>query len=558
MSEQMVERSDYRVTWVLGWSSMMLYIFSMGHWMKIPCQVFLCVSLLFVSSCTDDDEVNGNDDDVGHDDDTGDDDSSDCVVRWAVAAGGSGLDGGIGVEQREDGSIVVVGTYEYTALFGEGTSSETQESSNGVTDIFIVEYDSDGVLSWIRSVGGEGFDGATDVKITNDGSLIICGSTSDGAIFGYGEPSELVIDTFGDSDLFLARYRDDGEFQWVSTAGGKGLLFLIPYDLSLMEDGSYIVVGCGRGEIGSAVTFGTGEINETTWSIAGESDGFVARYFEDGTLAWVKNFGSGDFDYATGVSVLSDGSIIVTGSYTDDTIFGEGEPAETLLEGNGDNTIFIAQYGQEGNLVWAKRIVGPETELTSGSLAVFEDDTFAIAGSFGSMEGGPSIATFGEEEAQETTLESSDGMDFFIARYGDNGTLMWVKQASGVGNEYDSSLDIGPGDVITVTGAFDGDILFDVNGEGELSLESSGELDIFTARYLGDGELLWACKAGGPSTDQSQDISLKADGSFILTGVQSGNAIFGNTSENMVMLPSYGSWDMFIASYGTSKYGVSN
>ncbi|MCX6647216.1 MAG: hypothetical protein NTY09_12790, partial [bacterium] len=74
-------------------------------------------------------------------------------------------------------------------------------------------------------------------------------------------------------------------------------------------------------------------------------DIFIARYNPDGTLAWAKHVGGSGFEAGSGVTALSDNSIVVSGPFTGTVIFGRGETNETQLVSTSMQNIFIARFG---------------------------------------------------------------------------------------------------------------------------------------------------------------------------------------------------------------------
>lgn len=75
-------------------------------------------------------------------------------LLWAVRAGGSDRDWGLGIAALADGSALVSGAFSGTATFGPGEPGETLLTSAGDTDIFVARHNADGTLAWARWAGG--------------------------------------------------------------------------------------------------------------------------------------------------------------------------------------------------------------------------------------------------------------------------------------------------------------------------------------------------------------------------------------------------------------------
>ena len=132
-------------------------------------------------------------------------------------------------------------------------------------------------------------------------------------------------------------YRDDGSDNFES---GADTLVVTVDTLSLITGTQ-------------TVTFGDGETNETEVSSVGSVDVFVAKYYSNGVLAWVKNAGGTEWDEGHDITFLSDGFCIVTGQFRGMAAFGQGENQGTQLVSAGSGDLFVAKYRPDGSLVWA-------------------------------------------------------------------------------------------------------------------------------------------------------------------------------------------------------------
>jgi len=214
---------------------------------------------------------------------------------------------------------------------------------------------------------------------------------------------------------------------------------------------------------------------------------------------------------------------IVTGTFRGTATFGD-----TTLTSVGSGDMFIAKYDGDGNFLWVEQAGGTGSD---GGRAIATDGSgnSIVTGHF------TGTATFGD-----TTLTSAGSGEIFIAKYDGDGNFLWVEQAGGTfegrlghGIATDSS-----GNSI-VTGHFRSTATF-----GDTTLTSAGSVDIFIAKYDGDGNFLWVEQAGGTGFDGGGAIATDGSGNSIVTGGFSGTATFGDTT-----LTSVGSGDMFIAKY---------
>ncbi|TET37342.1 MAG: hypothetical protein E3J72_06235 [Planctomycetota bacterium] len=316
--------------------------------------------------------------------------NADGTFAWAKSAGGTGIDIGEGVSVFPDGSAVVTGYFNDNATFGLGEPGETTlvvtNPSFGRSDVFVAKYNPDGTLAWAKPAGGTEHDRSQAVCTYSNGSAIITGYFRSSAIFGPGEPGQILIGAVAE-DTFIAKYNSDGTIAWARNAGvdsnGNGI--------AALSDGSAIL--CGY--IASPIT---------GWDI------YIAKHYSSGGLAWGKRASGNSFSEALDVAAFVDGSSVIIGQLSNTYTFGPGEFGETPLTANGSFDIFVAKYNPNGSLAWAKRAGGSAVDRGFGVTAL-PDGCSIATGYFGGT------ATFGAGEAGETQLTSIGGSAFFIAKF---------------------------------------------------------------------------------------------------------------------------------------------
>jgi Putative metal-binding motif len=274
--------------------------------------------------------------------------NADGSLLWASTAGSANYDFSEDIAALAGGSAIITGYFRGSATFG---ASEPQESiltsSNSSTyDIFVASYNSNGTLAWARRAGGSDEDYAKSVEVATDGSAYITGYFRGLSIFGPGEAQQTNLHSSSYEDIFIARYNSDGSLAWAKRAGGTDSDY--GHAIDVFSDGTCAVTG----SFGGTATFGYGESNATNIVSDADQDAFVAKYYSDGNLMWVRKAGGGSTETGNGISIVADdGSILITGSFgpippwTGETItFGSGEPTVTVLTTYGIFDIFIAKY----------------------------------------------------------------------------------------------------------------------------------------------------------------------------------------------------------------------
>ncbi len=129
----------------------------------------------------------------------------DGTLAWAKSAGYSDDDGGEGIASPGDGSCLVTGFYEQTAVFGREEAGQTILSSAGSRDIFLARYQGASAASpWITDFNG---DGTSDIAIfrRSSGLWAVRGMTR--AYFGGSDDYAVPGDYNGDGTTEIGIFR---------------------------------------------------------------------------------------------------------------------------------------------------------------------------------------------------------------------------------------------------------------------------------------------------------------------------------------------------------------
>src|SRR6185503_13301136 len=118
---------------------------------------------------------------------------------------------------------------------------------------------------------------------------------------------------------------------------------------------------------------------------------------------WLKMAVGQDNEFSLGVALDADGNPYLTGSGFTLT-FGAGETNEVTLNGIGQNDVFLAKYGTDGSLQWA-RFDGGTGDDRGQALAISPSGGIHVAGRFGQT------ATFGSGEPDQTAITSAGATD---------------------------------------------------------------------------------------------------------------------------------------------------
>jgi hypothetical protein len=189
---------------------------------------------------------------------------------------------------------------------------------------------------------------------------------------------------------------------------------------------------------------------------------------------------------------------------------------------------------------------------TSYAIKVGPDNQQYVTGRFSGT------ATFGG-----TTLVSAGGLDFFLAKYGRFGELLWIVQAGGPGDDGGTSLDFDGAGSIYVTGGFTSTAIFGSTNGATQTVTGTGST-IFLAKYRPSGALVWVQTGVVPLDETNGGNGVVVDpaaSTVYITAVSQGDVTFSSADGTLNTVPGVGTWHMVLVKYDTSgnfKWGETN
>jgi len=237
------------------------------------------------------------------------------TLQWFRKFGGNGsVDMIFSVVKTTDGGFAVAG---YTESFSDNP------------DVYIIRFNSDGIVLWSKTIGGTGIDQGKSIVQTNDGGFAVGGYTN----------------SFGLASLYVIKLDVSGNLQWTRTVGATGK----EWGESIIQssDGGYAISGgynvnsidvsdlylvklnsAGNlqwtcvidaldGESGRSLV----QANNGNFIVAGmyypytgTSDAYVATINSSGIFQTARKIGWSSYDFANSITKTSDGGFAMTGS----------------------------------------------------------------------------------------------------------------------------------------------------------------------------------------------------------------------------------------------------
>jgi len=365
------------------------------------------------------------------------------------------------------GNIYVTGGFVGKSDFDPGPDS-TILTTNGMADIFVAKYTTDGELIWARNMGGTAEDYATSIAVDDSGNVALTGKFWGTADFDPGlGVYNLNTQYF---DMFIAKLDSSGTFVWAKQ--------LLVYQTGSDDEPNGIAVDAA-GNVYSTGTFtvsadfdpGPGVHTEK----ANTNDIYISKLDADGNFRWARKIGGPIQDVGNSIKVDNAGNVFTVGSFNLSADF-DPDSTEQLLYSSGNEDIFVLKLDSNGKYQWAKKMGGAQSDA-GYSLTIDSKGNVYTAGLFNGIadfDPGPGVQAMtasGNSEYISTTGAS----DIFISKLDPNGNYLWARQ---LGNSRSVSIGIDATDAVYVAGTISGVGDFDP-GVSQRYLSSEGEADIF-------------------------------------------------------------------------------
>jgi len=432
-----------------------------------------------------------------------------------------------------------------------GTTNLTAQGA--ATEIALTKYNRHGQLIWAKSFGGTNTseaphgidcDAAKNIYVTGYfGSTTTTGSLN----ANFNPAGGGIVATQGNEDCFVAKYDENGNYQWAFGLGNVGSNTQErAWDIAVDANGNSYVVGGFHGTI-NFNPLGTTMNYSLPDTLAGL---FIAKYNTNGICQWVTMldaqctsvFTEG---YAT-CDLDASGNLFVAGNFRGINMNFNPLGTSTTLTSSGLTDMFIAKYNtSNGILSWVKKIGAATQEIVSpGSLRCDNNGNPYFTGRLsgtGTVDFDPSAGT--------TNITNSA---LYLATYDTSGNLRYaVGMNSGAGDgghrvNFDKNNDV------SITGWMNGTATF-----GTISrTANSTTADVFIAKYSNNlSTCYWAFNFGGTGSTANSicaGLSVDQENNAIITGQLYGTNADIDPSAATLNFSSIGNNDCFVIKYNSN------
>lgn len=360
-------------------------------------------------------------------------------------------------------------------------------------------------------------------------------------------------------DFFIAKLDPAGHTLWARCANGATNIatgFSLDGGLAVAVDAQ------GNAYVGGGFvnSLAFKDANGNTVATLGDNNTdinfelFIAKYSANGTLAWVRGGESevaddpeAEEDLDAGINGITEivvdnaGNPYVAGTFSGTNFLGQ----EIAPEGGRD--VLLARLNPaNGDPVWVSTPGSANTDAVMG-MAIDAAANLYIIGDIGGTITFPT-------QPSETTFQLEDEFgDSFIAKYNQNGQVLWARQVGGTQPIDGMHIAANSAGQLYLTGAFEGTAEFDsitVSDQAE-GTGSSGYL----AKFTTNGNALWVRSFGHLAGETTEGdvlgyrVSVDGAGNPYVAGTFEGQAVFGEAPATPQMLISEGPGDQFVLHY---------
>jgi len=376
-------------------------------------------------------------------------------------------------------------------------------TSNGITSMFMLKYDTNGNNLWTKQIIGN-IGVSRRIVFDNQGNFYVTGRISGTSTIDF-DPSPFGTMNINPNGLilsFLAKYSPQGDYVWAKTLAQAGSDSQQNETDLQINNNSLFVTGLFAG-----VIIFNSATNESFEAFAG-INGFVSKYDLNGNYQFAGTFVNNDINFpdssaTESVTVDNDGNFYVTSNFNGSIDFDLSPNSEYYLTSIPDQinggyfvSYAISKYSSNGAFLWAKQINGLNANSGLSSRRVYSfintNNELILSGqTFGSVDFDPSNTDF---VITTPNVNGSTVGNIFMAKYNkDSGDFIWANKIDSDTAPTLSSVSMNNNQDIFISGSFYGSADFDLSSSVQ-ALTSSNTFysDRFWAKYstttLGLGE----------------------------------------------------------------------
>ncbi|MDA7836719.1 SBBP repeat-containing protein [Salibacteraceae bacterium] len=336
--------------------------------------------------------------------------------QWGTYYGGSDTDYGYSCATDTSGNVYLAGLTG--SATGIATAGAHQTTYGGLSDAFLVKFNSSGVRQWGTYYGGTGSDEGYSCATDASGNVYLAGRTS--STTGIATTGAHQTTSGGSDDAFLVKFNSSGVRQWGTYYGGSQTE--LGHSCATDANGNVYLTGYTSSSDGIA----TAGAHQTT--SGGSYDAFLVKFNSSGVRQWGTYYGGTGSDEGYSCATDASGNVYLAGHTSSTTGIATVGSHQNIFGGSDD--AFLVKFNSSGVRQWGTYYGGSQTEL-GHSCATDANGNVYLTGYTSSSDG---IATAG---AHQTILGGNQ--DAFLVKFGASGVRQWGTYYGGTQNDFSYS-----------------------------------------------------------------------------------------------------------------------
>lgn len=487
--------------------------------------------------------------------------TADGDIQWTARIGGTNSETPVTVVTDDSFNVYAIGQYGSNPLtiFNQDAIPFKTLANVGVNDIFLVKYNSSGLVQWATRVGGTSSDSPSDLFIDNSLNVYLVGSYQNSplSIFNENETTFGTLQSFGGTgDIFLVKYNSSGLAQWATRLGGTGS----ESTRGIVMDNSsnvYISITFASPTFTICNQDGT-TFRSLTRGGTTNTDALVVKYNTDGFAQWVAHTTGIGSENPLTITIDESSNVYQSGEFGGTiTLLNQNGSTFGTLTGSGFTDMFVIKYNSEGSVQWATRLGGTNDE----SGMIVRTDALSNVYVVGRYASG-TVTIFNQDGTTFGTLSNSPAgiSDIFLIKYNSAGAVQWATRIGGTSNDSPVSMVIDNLFNTYILGQYASNPLTVFNQDGTpfktLTKAGTTTTDIYLVKYSPAGTAEWATQLGGTGNDTAVGMVIDSAGDVVICGNYANSFSVFNQNDSLFKTLSFiGSTDGYIIKYDTLGNG---
>ncbi len=299
---------------------------------------------------------------------------------------------------------MLFGCYSTSDIACEKTEANRDTVPLISADYWIALLDSNGVILWEKTLGGDNYDDYTKLAILSTGEILVCGESNSPVGYDKTVPNYSIS-----NDLWAVKLDMSGNITGDYVYGGTSGEFLA--SVIADDQGGFLLAGSTNSDV-------SGDVSEPG---QGNLDFWMIKVDNQGNKVWDKRFGGIGPDQCNHAIRTNDNGYLLCGF----TVSPQGGDVSQAPKGLQD--YWAVKTDAQGNKIWDKRFGG-----TAGSFG-----TWAVNGNAGSYW----LAGYSNSiNTLDVSQPTYGGSDYWLLQIDNSGTKLFDKRFGGSGNEFNASV----------------------------------------------------------------------------------------------------------------------